>query len=72
MFPDHFFCNYCYWQSLLGQKKLKDSKIVENRLKDLLKNSNNVKYVKKYNLYNKEPFVNMISKREIKSTNVET
>jgi hypothetical protein len=72
MYPDHLFGNYCYWQSLVGQKKLKDSRIVGNRLKDLLKNPNNLKYVKKYNLYNKEPFVNMISKREIESTNVET
>ena len=72
LYPDHLFGNYCYWQSLVGQNKLKDSKIIENKLRVLLKNSNNIKYVKKYNLYNKEPFNNILSKREIELANVET
>ena len=36
------------------------------------KNSNNIKYVKKYNLFNKEPFSSFLSKREIESANIET
>ena len=72
LYPDHLFGNYCYWQSLVGQNKLKDSKIIENKLRVLLKNSNNIKYVKKYNLYNKEPFINFLSKQEIELANVET
>jgi len=46
--------------------------VSENKLRVLLKNSNNIKYVKKYNLYNKEPFNNILSKREIELANVET
>jgi radical SAM superfamily enzyme YgiQ (UPF0313 family) len=72
LYPDHLFANYCYWQSLVGQNKLEDSKIIENRLRVLLKNSINIKYVKKYNLYNKKPFADILSKREIELTNVET
>jgi hypothetical protein len=72
LYPEHLFANYCYWQSLVGQNKLEDSKIIENRLRVLLKNSINIKYVKKYNLYNKKPFADILSKREIELTNVET
>ena len=72
IYPDHMFANYCYWQSLVGQNKLKDSKIIEDKLKVLLKNPINIKYVKKYNLFNKEPFSSFLSKYEIESANVET
>ena len=72
LYPDHLFANYCYWQSLVGQKKVKKIKIVEDKLKILLKNSSNIRYIKKYNLYNKKPFNNILSKHEIDSVNVKT
>ena len=72
LYPNHLFANYCYWQSLVGQGKYEKAGIIEKKLQILSKNSLNISYLKKYNLIDKEPFVNLISKEEAQSVNVDT
>ena len=71
-YPEHLFANYCYWKSLVGQDKLVEANIIEQKLKELIKNPMNLKYVKKYDLYNKKPFSDLISISEINKVNIAT
>ena len=55
-YPLHFIGIYCYWLSLVGQKKQNEANIIEHRLKELSQFPANIAYLEKYQLTEKEPF----------------